>query len=80
MGQDGRTHWAASGAPLAQGRTGAEGALTHGLNLSVCVTPASAESGLWVVPVGPVEPTQPALVCNTTTTEASAPTGVEWSA
>jgi len=48
--QDGRTHWDESGAALAQGLTGAEGALTHGLNLSVCITPATPESGLWVVP------------------------------
>ena len=46
----GRTHWAEDGAALCQGRTGAEGARTHGLNLSVCITEATPENGLWVVP------------------------------
>ena len=44
--QDGRSHWAEDGASLAQGRTGAEGFMTHGLNLSVCVSPATPESGV----------------------------------
>lgn len=48
--QDGRTHWDADGQAVARGKTGAEGALTHGLNLSVCITPCTPENGLWVVP------------------------------
>ena len=35
---------------LAGGHTGAEGALTHGLNLSVCISDATPENCLWVVP------------------------------